>query len=87
MTQAQAVETKVFTDLTCWSCGEETLKELTEVVDPHAFRAEHAPKGLQKSECTKCGVQSINAKQALHNKVAARKSRKAHIKATNGKSG
>jgi hypothetical protein len=86
MTQLQAVETKVMTDLTCWSCGEETLKEFAEAVDPHAFRAENAALGLMKSECAKCGVQSINARQALHNKIAARKGRKALIKAANSKS-
>ncbi len=74
------------TDLTCWSCGEESLKELAEAVDPHAFRAENAPSALMQSECTKCGTHSVNAKQALHNKIAARKSRKALIKAANSKS-
>lgn len=85
MNEIQAVA-KVMTDLTCWSCGEESLKETSVLVDPHAFRAENAVAGLMKSECSKCGVQSINARQALHNKVAARKSRKAMIKAANGKS-
>jgi hypothetical protein len=81
-----AVAAKVMTDLTCWKCGEESLKEIFEAVDSHAFRGENAAMGLMKSECAKCGVQSINARQALHNKIAARKGRKALIKAANSKS-
>jgi len=87
MTQLQAVEATVMTDLTCWSCGEETLKEMFEAVDPNAFRNEAATVvATMQSECTKCGVHSVNAAQALQNKTAARKSRKAFIKEANRKS-
>jgi predicted nucleic-acid-binding Zn-ribbon protein len=86
MTQAQAVEAKKFTDLTCWSCGEETLKEVVDAVDPNAFRPVGAIEtAIMQSKCTKCGAQSINAAQAQINKVNARKSRKALIKETNRK--
>jgi len=86
MIDAPTTAVKAMTDLTCWKCGEESLKDKFEAVDPHAFRAANAPEPLMQSECTKCGALSINAAQSLHNKMAARKSRKAIIKAANGKS-
>ncbi len=85
MNEVQTVG-RLATDLTRWNCGEESLKETLVAVDPHAFRAENAVAGLMKFECAKCGVQSSHVRQALHNKLAARKSRKATIKAANGKS-
>jgi hypothetical protein len=86
MIEAPTAAAKVMTDLTCWKCGEESLKEKFETIDPNAFRAANAAPGLMQSECTKCGAMSINVAQSLHNKTAARKSRKAIIKAANGKS-
>ena len=86
-TQA-AVAEKVFTDLTCWKCGEESLKAFTEVVDSHAFKAEGAPgAGLSHSDCEKCGAYSVNPAQLRHNKTVARSNRKAIIKEANRKSG
>jgi hypothetical protein len=82
-----ALPAKVMTDLTCWKCGEETLKEMFEAVDPNAFRSEATTVvATMQSECTKCGAHSVNAAQALQNKTAARKSRKAFIKEANRKS-
>lgn len=87
MTQLQAVQAKAMTDLTCWKCGEESLKEMFEAVDPNAFRSEATMVvATMQSECTKCGAHSVNAAQALQNKNAARKSRKAFIKEANRKS-
>ena len=87
MIEAHAAATKVMTDLTCWSCGEETLKEMFEAVDPNAFRNEATiVVATMQSECTKCGAHSVNAAQAMQNKTAARKSRKAYIKEANRKS-
>ncbi len=83
MSETQAVA-KVTTDLTCWSCGEESLKEQVEAVDPNAFRPANAIiTAIMQSKCTKCGAQSINAAQAHVNKINARKSRKAFIKESN----
>jgi hypothetical protein len=83
MSETQAVA-KVMTNLTCWSCGEESLKEQVEAVDPNAFRPANAIiTAIMQSKCTKCGAQSINAAQAQVNKINARKSRKAFIKESN----
>jgi hypothetical protein len=87
MQEAHAVPAKVMTDLTCWKCGEETLKEMVAAVDTNAFRsAKVEASGLMQSECTKCGTHSVNAAQALHNKTLVRASRKAIIKEANRKS-
>ena len=88
MMQAQPAAQKVMTDLTCWKCGEETLKEMIQAVDTRAFRSDKAAATrVMQSECTKCGTRSVNAAQALHNKILGRKNRKAIIKETNRKSG
>ena len=85
--QQQIATAKVMTDLTCWKCGEETLKQLVETVDPKAFkRATVVASGLLQSECTKCGTHSVNTAQALHNKILGRKNRKEIIKESNRKS-
>ncbi len=86
MMQATAAA-KVMTELTCWKCGEETLKQMAETADSHAFRSESAvATGLMQSECTKCGTRSVNATQSRHNKTLGRKNRKAIIKEANRKS-
>ena len=88
MMQAPATETaKAMTELTCWKCGEESLKEMFEAVDPNAFHKDTDTAVIMHSICGKCGAQSVNARQSLHNKIAARKSRKAIIKETNRKTG
>jgi predicted nucleic-acid-binding Zn-ribbon protein len=85
--EQQIAATKVMTDLTCWKCGEETLKETAVVVDTNAFRsAKVEASGVMHSECTKCGTHSVNAAQALHNKILGRRNRKAIIKEANRKS-
>ena len=85
MSEAQAVA-KVMTDLTCWKCGEESLQEVSEKIDPNAFRPANAIiTAIMQSKCTKCGAQSINAAQAAINKVNGRKSRKHLIKEANRK--
>ena len=86
--EAQTATAKVMTDLTCWKCGEETLKQMVEVVDTKAFkRAKVEASGLMQSECTKCGTLSVNALQSRHNKTLGRKNRKLIIKEANRKSG
>ena len=85
--QAQTHAAKVTTDLTCWKCGEETLKATAVAVETNAFRAKTEGSGVQKSECTKCGTTSVNAVQARHNKILGRRNRKAIIKESNRKSG
>ena len=86
--EQQVAAGKVMTNLTCWKCGEESLKEMTVAVDTKAFRsAKTDAPGVMQSECTKCGTHSVNAAQALHNKILGRKNRKAVIKESNRKSG
>ena len=86
MIEAQASTAKVFTDLTCWKCGEETLKEVVATVEPNAFRRDPAVAlAIMKSTCGKCGADSVNAAQSRHNKILGRKTRKAIIKETNRK--
>jgi formate dehydrogenase assembly factor FdhD len=88
MLQTQTATPKVLTDLTCWKCGEETLQQMTQAVDPHAFSREKiAVSAIAQSECTKCGARSVNAVQSRHNKTVGRKNRKAIIKEANRKSG
>ena len=88
MIEAQAATAKVFTDLTCWKCGEETLKQVVEAVDQNAFRRDTAVASvLLQSTCGKCGAHSVNAAQSRYNKVLGRKTRKAIIKEANRKSG
>ena len=88
MIEAQAATARVITDLTCWKCGEETLKQMVAAVDPKAFRRDAADAtGLMQSTCGKCGALSVNAVQSRHNKVLGRKNRKAIIKEANRKSG
>jgi hypothetical protein len=81
MEQATA---KVMTELTCWKCGEESLKEIAAA--PAARGAHGEPQAaveMRHSECQKCGTYSVNAAQALHNKTVGRKARKAHIYESN----
>lgn len=83
MEQAQ-VATKVMTDLTCWKCGEESLKEAGNNGTTRGAQGELvASTELQHSECQKCGTYSVNRVQALHNKAVGRKTRKSIIRASN----
>ena len=88
MSLTQTATAKVFTELTCWKCGEEALKEMVEAVDPNAYGARKAvTTALMRSECTKCGTLSVNATQSRQNKTIGRKTRKAIIKESNRMSG
>lgn len=83
MEQAQAA-TKPMTDLTCWKCGEESLKES---VGGAAARGTHGElltsSEVRHSDCQKCGAYSVNAAQARHNKMMGRKTRKELIREAN----
>lgn len=76
--------TKVMTDLTCWKCGEESLKE---AAGAGAARGAHgellASSELKHSDCQKCGAYSVNPAQARHNKMVGRKTRKGLIREAN----
>jgi hypothetical protein len=76
--------TKIVTDLTCWKCGEETLKEAASAV---ATRGSHgelmAATDIKHSDCQKCGAYSVNPAQARLNKIAGRKVRKELIRESN----
>ena len=75
---------KITTDLTCWKCGEESLKESASA---GATRGTHgellASTDIRHSDCQKCGAYSVNPAQAKHNKIVGRKARKEHIYESN----
>ena len=76
------------TDLTCWKCGEESLKEAAEVADSLSAKGERITSaGIWHSDCGKCGAYSVNPAQLRHNKAVARTNRKAIIKEANRKTG
>ena len=83
MDQVQAA-TKATTALTCWKCGEESLKE---AASAGATRGPHgelmASTELRHSDCQKCGAYSVNPTQARHNKTVGRKARKELIREAN----
>jgi hypothetical protein len=88
MTHAQAAEVKVFTDLTCWKCGEETLKEAAGATESFIPKGEKILSiGRMHSNCQKCGAYSVNAVQIRHNTRVGRRNRKAIIKEANRKAG
>ena len=74
----------VVTDLTCWKCGEESLKEAASIVSARGAHGELLTStDIHHSDCQKCGAYSVNAAQARHNKTASRKVRKDHIRESN----
>ena len=77
-------QAKVMTDLTCWKCGEESLKE---AASAGAARSAHgellASSEIKHSDCQKCGAYSVNAVQARHNKTMGRRNRKEVIRESN----
>ncbi len=83
MEQASATA-KVMTDLTCWKCGEESLKEAASAAATRGAHGELlAATSLKHSDCQKCGAYSVNPAQARHNKMMGRKVRKEHIRESN----
>lgn len=80
----QATQAKVTTELTCWKCGEESLKESP---GAGATRGAHgellASTELRHSVCEKCGTYAVNPAQAVHNKTVGRRTRKALIREAN----
>lgn len=80
----QEAQVKVTTGLTCWKCGEESLKETG---NAGATRGPHgellASTELQHSVCEKCGTYAVNPAQIIHNKNVARRARKALIREAN----
>ena len=85
---AQAMEIKVMTDLTCWKCGEESLKEAADLADSLSAKGERITgTRIRHSDCAKCGAYSVNPAQLRHNKTVARANRKAIIKEANRTTG
>ena len=75
---------KVFTDLTCWKCEEESL------IAAPATQAARGSLGelvqstaVQHSVCQKCGALSVNPLQSRANKMLWRKQRKEAIREAN----
>lgn len=83
MEQAQVVA-KIITDLTCWKCGEESLKA---TAAPEVKRGSQntllIATDIKHSICGKCGTYSVNPAQALQNKILGRKIRKERILESN----
>jgi formylmethanofuran dehydrogenase subunit E len=80
----QATATPVMTELTCWKCGEESLKAAANDGATRGANGEPVTSAhVQHSECQKCGTYSVNHAQAMHNKTVARKARKSLIRAAN----
>jgi formylmethanofuran dehydrogenase subunit E len=85
--QAQLTAAKVMTDLTCWKCGEESLKEVAVVADSFSLKGERvSDTGIRHSDCQKCGAYSVSPAQVQYNRTVARANRKAVIKEANRKS-
>ncbi len=83
MEQANAAA-KVVTDLTCWKCGEESLKEAPSAGIARGAHGEAlSSTEIKHSDCQKCGAYSVNEAQARHNKIQGRKARKAAIHESN----
>lgn len=83
MEEAQAAA-KIFTELTCWKCGEESLKEAGIAEARHGSQGELlVAVDVKHSVCGKCGAYSVNPAQALQNKIMGRKTRKERIRESN----
>jgi len=83
-----AVAAKIYTDLTCWKCGEETLQPMSGTSKSAANSRDETPAlfGGEHSLCSKCGAKSVNAAQAKRNQLVDRKARRANIRAANNRS-
>lgn len=80
----QAIAAKVVTELTCWKCGEESLKPTTAAGAALNARGEvDVSTATQHSVCEKCGSYAVNPAQARHNKIVGRKVRKSMIREAN----
>jgi hypothetical protein len=75
---------KIISDLTCWKCGEESLKEAAVAGIARGAHGDlMASTDIRHSDCQQCGAYSVNRAQALHNKTVGRKSRKERIRESN----
>lgn len=80
-----ATTVKTYTEHTCWKCGEESLQP--SVAKPLvAAKGDLSVFGREHSICSKCGAKSVNQEQAKRNQTVNRRSRRASIRATNGRS-
>lgn len=88
MMTTTAVAAKIYTDLTCWKCGEESLQPMSGTPKSAASSKDKtaAPFGNEHSICSKCGAKSVNAAQAKRNRLVDRKARRANLRAANGRS-
>lgn len=75
---------KIANELTCWKCGEDALTETARTDATHGAHGEAAiVLHTRHSVCQKCGSYAVNSEQAVHNKNAGRKARKALIREAN----
>jgi rRNA maturation protein Nop10 len=78
---------KTYTERTCWKCGEESLQPAPRDARFAGSKDESlAQLGTEHSICSKCGAKSVSAVQAKRNQAVNRKSRRASIRAANGRS-
>jgi ribosomal protein S27AE len=80
-----ATTVKTYTERTCWKCGEESLQPIA-IKPVLAAKGDTSVFGREHSVCSKCGAKSVNAAQAKRNQTVNRRSRRASIRATNGRS-
>jgi uncharacterized protein (UPF0303 family) len=80
-----ATTVKTYTERTCWKCGEESLQP-SAAKPAAAVKGDVSVFGREHSICSKCGAKSVNPGQAKRNQAVNRRSRRASIRATNGRS-
>ena len=70
--------------LTCWKCGQDTLKEAAGPTESFSSKGEKVMSLARRhSDCQNCGAYSVNDDQARYNKTIDKKNRRAHIRETN----
>jgi len=84
MPAALATVSRTTSALTCWKCGQDTLKETSGATESFSSKGEKIMSAARRhSDCQNCGAYSVDAEQARFNKVIDRKNRRAHIRETN----
>ena len=84
MPAALATPSRTPSTLTCWKCGQDTLKEAAGATESFSSKGEKMMSAARRhSDCQNCGAYSVDAGQARHNKAIDKKNRRAHIRDTN----
>ena len=84
MLAAPVTESRTTSALTCWKCGQDTLKEAAGATESFSSKGEKVMSTARRhSDCQNCGAYSVDADQARYNKAIDKKNRRAHIRDTN----